>query len=246
MDSAAVLSLRRPSPKTCSDVNRRRLALLLLASSAGMLSATCGSDAAPSASAESEPPPAELTAETQPGVEGNERPVITSLRFDPERPGPTGSVRAMVDVSDPDGDPVELAYTWIVNGRSVSGDGPELQRPVGRGDFVRVGVVASDGEDEAEPVELSEVEIANAAPWIDSEPGAPGPGRGIPLPGLGRRHRPRHAAPLQPRAGPGRDDGERAQWARPAGRPAPSSRADTGSRSPCAIRAAPPAPRASS
>jgi hypothetical protein len=37
-----------------------------------------------------------------------------------------------------------------------------------------VRVVASDGELEGEPFELPEVEIANAAPWIVSQPGAPG------------------------------------------------------------------------
>jgi hypothetical protein len=105
----------------------------------------------------------------------NRAPEVTSVRLVPEDGiPPRGKVALVAEASDPDGDPVELEYTWMVNGTTVAGDGAELLKQVGSGDRVSVRVVASDGEEEGERFELPDVEIENAAPWIVSEPVPPG------------------------------------------------------------------------
>jgi len=105
----------------------------------------------------------------------NRAPEVTSVRLVPEDGIPLrGNLAVVAEASDPDGDPVELEYIWMVNGTTVAGDGAELLKQVGSGDRVSVRVVASDGEDEGERFEMPVVEIENAAPWIVSEPAPPG------------------------------------------------------------------------
>ena len=105
----------------------------------------------------------------------NRAPELKAVRLEPDAGMPPGGrLWAVVEVDDADGDEVEVDYRWSVNGGTLPGDGPELEAAVGRGDWVSVRVVASDGEAESEPFDLPEVEIANSSPSIVSEPGAPG------------------------------------------------------------------------
>jgi hypothetical protein len=81
-----------------------------------------------------------------------------------------------VVVHDPDGDAVEVDFSWRLNGRILIDDGPELtSRILQRGDRVSVRVTPSDEDEEGEPMAAREIEIANAAPAIVSEPAGPGP-----------------------------------------------------------------------
>jgi hypothetical protein len=81
-----------------------------------------------------------------------------------------------VDASDPEGDDVELEYRWFVNGEGVDEDGPVLStRSLGRGDRVRVEVVANDGRSDSAPMSSPVLRVQNGLPAIVSEPEAPGP-----------------------------------------------------------------------
>jgi hypothetical protein len=82
----------------------------------------------------------------------NSPPAIESVALDPAEPQPHGSVRAVVEVSDPDGDPVKVTYEWKVRGEPVGGGMPKLVlHDAARGDRIDVTVVASDGRDESDP-----------------------------------------------------------------------------------------------
>jgi hypothetical protein len=95
----------------------------------------------------------------------NALPEITAVRVLPDAP-------TIVDVlvcdagvvTDEDGDPVSLAYSWDVAGIVSSITTDTLAGGFARGDVVRCGVVASDGVD-ATPVAWSApVVVGNAAP----------------------------------------------------------------------------------
>lgn len=107
---------------------------------------------------------------------GNQPPLVTSVRLDPGdgfRAGET--IVAVVDVEDPDGDPVELSHQWFVNGLPVERDGTEPRLATAglkRGDLVAVRVVAEDEDDESDPVTTASIKVGNTAPEITSMPPA--------------------------------------------------------------------------
>ncbi len=102
----------------------------------------------------------------------NRAPRITSLIVDPStevtvKDRITASARA----EDPDDDFLEYTYTWLVNGRLTRQDGNELDpRHFKRGDRIEVEAVASDGEDESDPVISPPLTVVNSAPRILSSP----------------------------------------------------------------------------
>jgi hypothetical protein len=106
----------------------------------------------------------------------NRAPEITGVRLEPGdgfRAGET--IVAVVDAEDPDGDPVALAHQWFVNGKPVEGDGDEPRfatEGLRRGDMVAVRVVASDEDDESDPVDTTAIQVGNTAPRITSSPPA--------------------------------------------------------------------------
>lgn len=107
----------------------------------------------------------------------NQPPRLRGLQIQPANhinAGTEISVRASAD--DPDGDSISYRYTWRVNDTVTDDEGPVLEtRQLRRGDKVRVTAVASDGEDESEPISSAEIEVANAPPRIVSRPGGAGP-----------------------------------------------------------------------
>jgi hypothetical protein len=105
----------------------------------------------------------------------NQRPILHDVILEP-----LGEVSVLNDVvararaTDPDGDPIRLRYAWRVNGERVEGDGEgEVLRATSfaRGDRIELRVVASDGEDESEPLRSAPIEVANASPRFRSKPG---------------------------------------------------------------------------
>ena len=115
-------------------------------------------------------------AESEPFVAStrvrNAAPQIRGIRIEP-----AGRITAGIEVTaspqarDPDGDPISFEYIWWVNG-STRGVGPTLSTEwLKRGDRIRVGVVASDGDERSERIESAVIPLANAAPIIVSQPG---------------------------------------------------------------------------
>jgi len=70
----------------------------------------------------------------------------------PEHPVPGQEIKAVVDVRDPDGDPLRLRYVWRHNGVEVArGSRPVVYIPdLQKGDEVELSVTASDGRRESQ------------------------------------------------------------------------------------------------
>jgi len=97
----------------------------------------------------------------------NTPPQIASVSFEPSAPSFGTPVRAVVDVSDPDGDPVKASYAWTLNGQPVGGDLPKLVLQEGStGQELAVRVVVSDGRSESEAM-IARVQLANHPPRIE-------------------------------------------------------------------------------
>lgn len=95
--------------------------------------------------------------------------VVTTAPGDPTRPGQ--DLEAQVDAEDPDGDPLQLEYTWFVNGESQGrGEKTLATDRLRRGDKVRVRVVARDSRDRSKPMESEEIELANSPPVFAGVP----------------------------------------------------------------------------
>jgi hypothetical protein len=93
-------------------------------------------------------------------------PTIASVRLDPAEPQPGRPVRAMVVARDREGDPIELGYSWQLNGMRVEGKGPEIVfSELSRGDEVKVSVVATDGRGRSEPT-IATGRVGNRPPRI--------------------------------------------------------------------------------
>ena len=117
-----------------------------------------------------EEPPASTTVPAEArasGDPGNLPPRITNVTFEPAEPMAGEAVRAVVNASDPDGDPVKLIYAWEVASRAV---GRGTQRLVlagaSRGDDFQVSVMASDGRAESEPFRIRGT-VANRPPRVE-------------------------------------------------------------------------------
>lgn len=84
-------------------------------------------------------------------------------------------VRASVEGSDPDQDPLSYGYHWFKNDVAMEGASqPALPlSSLTRGDRVAVEVVASDGESSAPAVRSDVLEVENGPPLFSSQPTAP-------------------------------------------------------------------------
>jgi hypothetical protein len=155
--------------------------------------AACGGDEAPrlatvrpmqaaeraAAAPEALLPELEAAAEepARPAPAPNQPPRVRAMQVDPARDIAAGSnVRVVVAADDPEDDPLEIEYRWFVNGDRVEEVGPELEtRSLGRGDTVRVEVVARDGRGESAPLSSPLLTVRNGVPEIVSEPEGTGP-----------------------------------------------------------------------
>lgn len=139
---------------------RRRLALGLgTAGLAAALACGGGDEAAPS-----DAPTGGAEADAARGA--NAPPVIERLRLQPRDPAPDAELYAEVQARDPDGDAVEIRFTWRVNGEVVARKGSRFQASNARpDDRVELEVVAIDGELESETRRVRE-RFANRPPRI--------------------------------------------------------------------------------
>jgi hypothetical protein len=116
---------------------------------------------------ESESAPLGLRAEV-----GNSPPKMLELVLEPAKELAAGdTVVASPRAQDPDGDPLQFAFTWLVNGRAL----PERGAALGpsnfrRGDTIELEVTASDGDDESEILRGPELRVVNSPPVFKSQP----------------------------------------------------------------------------
>jgi len=124
-----------------------------------------------------EPEAGSAQAPAQATAAGNRPPRLKRVQVHPAERIVGGQdiwVAAVAD--DPEGDPIELRYTWWVNGEELEQTGPVLSSlSLQRGDSVRVSVVATDGSSESEPLEGPLLTVVNGAPVIRSTPSGAGP-----------------------------------------------------------------------
>lgn len=118
---------------------------------------------------------------TDPVTLRNAPPRVEAIRFTPERPTAADVIDAEVEGGDADGDSVEWAYRWTVDGKRLPGANT-TRLPAGsikRGSKVVLQVAGSDGNEESEWLSSPELAIANAAPKILTQPvyGLASPGR---------------------------------------------------------------------
>jgi hypothetical protein len=129
--------------------------------------AGCG-EATHSTSGRSMGAPAETAA--APAAHHNQPPRIERVSLEPRAPLPGKTVRAQVEVVDPDRDPVHLRYRWSVDGTTIAGaEGASLVVPadLARGAVLEVTVTASDRSDTSAPVQ-ARARIGNQPPRIVS------------------------------------------------------------------------------
>lgn len=102
----------------------------------------------------------------------NRPPTLTGVALEPlGEVNVSNDVVARPQAIDPDGDPVEYRYAWMVNGRPVLERGPRLEaKRFRRGDEIRVRVTASDGEGDSAELVSAPIRVGNAPPQIDSFP----------------------------------------------------------------------------
>ena len=96
----------------------------------------------------------------------NRPPALDEVRIEPGRPTAGDRLRAVVEASDPDGDPVRLRYAWTRNGREwKEGRSPASEGELEKGDRIELAVVASDGSAESRRATAS-VRVRNRPPVV--------------------------------------------------------------------------------
>lgn len=103
---------------------------------------------------------------------GNHEPVISNLIVEPTHGiAMLETIRASARATDADHEPVELRFTWTVNGRKIDSSGDALDPShFDRGDRIAVEVVATDAESESETLHSAELLVENIPPIITSQP----------------------------------------------------------------------------
>ncbi len=99
-------------------------------------------------------------------------PKILSVEILPPKPHLGDELEARAEAFDPEGDPVDLSYTWVVNGQIITkGDNPRLSgSDLHKRDRIVVRVVPSDGRSNGVEGSSQPVFILNRPPQITSAP----------------------------------------------------------------------------
>ncbi len=111
----------------------------------------------------------------------NTPPVVTRVTVEPAVAKPGDALRAAVEGSDVDGDPIKYAYEWWRNGQSTgapSKDKDQEQRTLAtegfvRGDMIVVGVTPYDAGGPGRFLVSEPILLLNRPPLITSSPTAP-------------------------------------------------------------------------
>ncbi len=93
-------------------------------------------------------------------------PPVAEVGISPAEPLVTDDLSPVPSVYDLDGDPVELSYSWALEGSDTTHDGELLPADMtSRGDRWVVTAIPNDGFDDGEPATAS-VDVANQAPVV--------------------------------------------------------------------------------
>ncbi|MGQ9655232.1 MAG: putative Ig domain-containing protein [Thermodesulfobacteriota bacterium] len=109
---------------------------------------------------------------SRPVVVKNRVPTVKRIQITPYPAFPGDELEAEVEAEDPDGDRVEVRYSWMVNGELVEGESSARfsTERLRRGDRVLAQVVAEDSEQSGTPVSSQEVVLENRPPRFVSQP----------------------------------------------------------------------------
>lgn len=107
-------------------------------------------------------------ASEPPGAVRNRAPVIRSLRFEPAHPRPGQSMRAVAEATDPDGDVLQFAYEWYLNGIDVRAKSEIVSFPRGqKGDVVEVVALVSDSRG-GRSEKRAQTRVSNSPPVLSA------------------------------------------------------------------------------
>lgn len=111
----------------------------------------------------------EMALATPEVVAANALPSVTEVSLDPRAPTAGGIVRASVQASDPDGDPLKFRYVWYVDNVAVAGEGDSLDlKGVKRGSWIHVAVTPNDGMADGAWKYSPRYQVVNAPPVVKS------------------------------------------------------------------------------
>ena len=103
---------------------------------------------------------------TQTVSAGNGIPVITNILLSPASPtAQTGSISCLVSTSDPDGDPVSVAYAWSIDGIIQSNTTSILSGPFAHPSSITCTATPSDSTDVGTPISAT-TSVLNTLPSI--------------------------------------------------------------------------------
>ncbi len=109
---------------------------------------------------------------SRPVVVKNGIPSVKRIQISPFPAFPGDELEIEVEAEDPDGDRVELHYSWMVNGQRVEGESSARfsTAHLRRGDRVLAQVVPEDSDNSGVPVSSQEVVLENRPPRVLSQP----------------------------------------------------------------------------
>jgi hypothetical protein len=139
-----------------------------------LILAGCGSEPAESvtvskADASTPAPSAAPVADSSKSSDGgseNQPPEIIRISFEPDVPRNGESLEVVVEVEDPEGDPIHFRYRWTIAGQPY----PRSMSVIDdlhafKGDLVEVEVTVNDGRTDGTPARL-EADVANTPPRL--------------------------------------------------------------------------------
>jgi hypothetical protein len=127
----------------------------------GLLLAACGGGDSPAPTGRS------MSASGAPAGGVNNPPRLERVALDPETPRAGDEVIVRVQAADPDGDAIELQYSWTLDGRRVAERGASFRVPdsARKNTPITVEVTAHDGRTGSAPA-TAQARVANRSPEL--------------------------------------------------------------------------------
>jgi len=99
----------------------------------------------------------------------NALPSVTDVRIEPQAPTAGGTVRAVVQAQEPDGDPLSFRYQWSVDDIAIAGSGESFSlKNVQRGSWIHVTATPNDGFADGAWKASPRYQVVNAPPVVRS------------------------------------------------------------------------------